>query len=115
MVDFGYQVLIVEIDENQHTNYDCSCENKRTMELSRDLGHRPIIFVRFNPDDYTKNGKNISSCWRINKNGICVINKKKEVEWEKRLTTLEETIRYWSSPENTTNKTVEVVQLFYDE
>ena len=43
---------IVEIDENQHIEYDCSCENKRIMELSQDVGHRPIIFIRFNPDDY---------------------------------------------------------------
>jgi hypothetical protein len=29
LLDLGYQVLIVEIDENQHRDYDCSCENKR--------------------------------------------------------------------------------------
>ena len=36
---------------------DCSCENKRIMEISQDLGHRPIVFIRFNPDEYNKNGK----------------------------------------------------------
>ena len=51
LLDLGYQIIIVEIDENQHTDYDCSCENKRIMELSQDLGHRPIIFIRFNPDN----------------------------------------------------------------
>ena len=50
LLDFGYQIVIIEIDENQHNNYDCSCENKRIMELSQDLGHRPIVFIRFNPD-----------------------------------------------------------------
>jgi hypothetical protein len=60
--DLGYQVIIVEVDENQHIDYDCSCENKRIMQLSQDLGHRPIIFIRFNPDSYTNlnNEKTIS-------------------------------------------------------
>ena len=51
LLDLGYQVIIIEVDENQHTDYDCSCENKRLMELSQDVGHRPIIFIRFNPDN----------------------------------------------------------------
>jgi hypothetical protein len=50
-LDMGSHVIIVEIDENQHTDYDCSCENKRLMEISQDIGHRPVIFIRFNPDD----------------------------------------------------------------
>lgn len=52
MCDLGYQVIIIEVDENQHDKYDCSCENKRIMQLSQDIGHRPIIFIRFNPDNY---------------------------------------------------------------
>ncbi len=35
LCDLGYQVLIIEIDENQHIDYDCSCENKRIMEISQ--------------------------------------------------------------------------------
>ena len=112
LLDLLYQIIIVEIDENQHIDYDCSCENKRIMELSQDLGHRPIIFIRFNPDDYEDNGKNITSCWGQNKNGICVIKKTKNDEWTNRLTILENQINYWI--QNTTNKTVEIIQLFYD-
>lgn len=56
-LDLGYQVVIVEIDENQHDGYDCSCENKRIMQLSLDVDHRPIVFIRFNPDDYLKKMK----------------------------------------------------------
>jgi len=48
MCDLGTHILIVEIDENAHAVYDCSCENKRLMELSQDVGHRPIVFIRFN-------------------------------------------------------------------
>jgi hypothetical protein len=75
LLDLGYQIIIVEIDENQHTDYDCTCENKRVMQLSKDLDHRPIIFIRFNPDDYKINDKNITSCWYIDKSGICVVKK----------------------------------------
>jgi hypothetical protein len=114
LLDIGNQILIVEVDENQHTDYDCSCENKRIMELSQDVGHRPIVIIRFNPDDYKLNGKNITSCWCQNKNGICVVKKSKTKEWTQRLTTLADQIKYWVNPKNTTNKTIEVIQLFYD-
>ena len=67
LLDLGYQIIIIEIDENQHIDYDCSCENKRIMELSQDAGHRPIVFIRFNPDEYTENETHITSCWGINK------------------------------------------------
>ena len=50
----GNFAVIVEIDENQHTEYNTTCENKRLMEISQDLNHIPIVFIRFNPDDYKK-------------------------------------------------------------
>jgi hypothetical protein len=103
------------VDENQHNNYDSSCENKRLMQLSQDMGHRPIIFIRFNPDKYEKNGITITSCWGQNEKGICVVKKSKKDEWNQRLNVLEEHINYWIDPQNITNKTVEVIQLFYDE
>jgi hypothetical protein len=114
LLDLGDQVIIVEVDENQHTDYDCSCENKRTMELSQDVGHRPIVFIRFNPDDYKQDGENITSCWGQNQKGVCVVRKSKKDEWTQRLKTLEEQIYYWVNPSNMTNKTVEIIQLFYD-
>ena len=113
-LDMLYQIIIIEIDENQHTDYNCSCQNKRLMELSQDLGHRPIVFIRFNPDDYKKDGKNITSCWGQNKNGICVVKKSKQKEWIERLNTLEEQIKYWTCPENFTDKTIETIHLYYD-
>jgi hypothetical protein len=115
LLDLGYQLIIIEIDENQHINYDCSCENKRLMELSQDVDHRPIIFIRFNPDDYKKDGLNITSCWGVNKKGICVVKKSKVNEWVERLNALEEIINYWVDPINNTNKTIEIIQLFYNE
>lgn len=114
LLDLGYQLIIIEIDENQHISYDCNCENKHIMELSQDVGHRPIVFIRFNPDDYVKNEENITSCWGMNKNGICVVKKSKKDEWNERLSCLEKTIMYWTDPLNLTNKTIETIQLFYD-
>ena len=31
LLELEEQIIIIEIDENQHTDYDCSCENKRIM------------------------------------------------------------------------------------
>ncbi len=114
LLDLGYQVIIIEVDENQHTDYDCSCENKRTMELSKDVGHRPIVFIRFNPDDYINGSEKITSCWGLNKSGVCVVKKKKQAEWDDRLNALSSQIEYWTNESNKTNKTIEVIQLFYD-
>ena len=114
LLDLGDQVVIVEVDENQHTGYDCSCENKRLMELSQDVGHRPIVFIRFNPDDYLDNGTKVNSCWGLNKMGICAVKKTYARAWALRLDALAESISYWTSTENRTDKTVEVVELFYD-
>jgi hypothetical protein len=115
LLDLGYQVIIIEVDENQHELYDCSCENKRLMELSQDVNHRPIIFIRFNPDDYIIKGTKITSCWGINKLGMCSIKKIKSKEWLNRLETLKNQIEYWCKSDNITNKTIEINQLFYNE
>ena len=114
LLDLGYQVIIIEIDENQHIRYDSTCENKRTMELSQDVGHRPIVFIRFNPDDYMNGGNKITSCWGLTKQGICTVKKTKNIEWEERLNALSTQIDYWIDENNKTDKTVEIVQLFYD-
>lgn len=113
LLDLGSHLIIVEIDENSHSNYDCSCENKRLMELSKDVGFRNIVFIRFNPDDYIDNdGNKIKSCWKINKtSGVLVIDPKKAIEWERRLNVLIEQIKYWVN--NQSEKMIEIVQLFY--
>ncbi len=112
-LDIGSHLIMAEIDENQHMDYDCSCENKRLMELSQDVAHRPIVFIRFNPDDYTQADKSITSCWGIDKKGVCVVKKTKQKEWEHRLYCLKEQIAYWI--ETVPEKMVEVVQLFFDQ
>ena len=111
LIDFGEQVLCVDIDENMHISYDCSCEHKRLMEISQDIGHRPLVFLRFNPDAYLDGkGKRVYSSWGLEGHGVSVI--KRPVDWEHRLTVLKEHVQYWV--EHRTEKTVEVVELFYD-
>ena len=113
LLDMGYHIIIVEVDENKHTGYDCSCENKRLMELSQDLQHRPIVFIRFNPDSYINQNKlKISSCWRTNKLGVIQIMKTRMTEWEERINILNQQIQYWI--DNKSNKTIEIIELFYD-
>jgi hypothetical protein len=110
-LDMGSYIIIVEIDENQHEMYDSSCENKRLMQIWEDVGCRPMIFIRFNPDGYKdKEGKNITSCWSTNKQGILVIKKVKE--WDNRINKLLEEIEYWSNNEPEDIRTIR--QLFYD-
>jgi hypothetical protein len=109
LLDMGSHIIIVEIDENKHTAYDCSCENKRLMELSQDLQHRPIVFIRFNPDKYiNQDGILVDSCWKLSKLGIMQIEKHKQSEWEARINILKEQIQYWIE-----NPTEKIVELFY--
>jgi hypothetical protein len=107
------KALIIEIDENQHTDYDCSCENKRIMELSLDIKHKDMIFIRFNPDGYKIKDKLIKSYWTISKTGMCVLNPRKREDWNKRLEILQEQIDYWML--NNSDKNIEIIQLFYDQ
>ena len=94
-IDKYTHVVIIECDENQHNNEDYnSCNNKRTMELFQDFGNRPIVFIRFNPDNYISNNKKIKSCFKIHKtHGIPIINDKSN--WNERLELLKETINKW--------------------
>jgi hypothetical protein len=111
-LDMGSHLVMVEVDENQHIDYDCSCENKRLMEISQDVGHRPIVFIRFNPDNYIQADKTITSCWGLNKTGVCVVKKSKQGEWGHRLACLKDQITYWI--DNPPEKMVEVIQHFFD-
>jgi len=110
LLDLGYQVLIVEIDENAHSSYNSSCETKRLCLLSQDVQERPLVMIRFNPDAYGS----VSSCWEIDGLGMCVVKKDKVEEWNERLGVLKYTLSHWLRPENASNKLIHVVNLFMD-
>lgn len=112
LLDMGSHIIIIEVDENKHNTYDCSCENKRLMEISQDLQHRPIVFIRFNPDSYiNEKGETIKSCWTLNKQGILQVTCKNKKQWEHRINCLKEQVEYWIN--NLTEKTIEIIELFY--
>jgi hypothetical protein len=109
-VDFGSHVLIIEVDENSHRGYNC--EEKRMMELINDLGMRPTIFVRFNPDKYTdeKTNKTIQSPFVVKKDtGKLEIKNKKE--FDSRIDKLCEKVEYYS--EDRDYKLFQVEELFF--
>jgi hypothetical protein len=113
LLDLGYQLVIIEIDEHQHVGY--SCENNRLKQLSQDAG-RPIVFIRFNPDQYTDiKMTRITSCWSPDgTTGLLTVTNSKRQEWETRLGVLKTQVDYWLHPDNKTTNTIELVQLFYD-
>ncbi len=115
LLDLGYLVLNIEIDENQHKSYEEICENKRLMLISKDIQHRNLVLIRFNPDGYTINNDKHLSCWNIGKDGLCTLKKTYQKEWNLRLKKLEDTINYWTNPKNTTDKMITVEYLFFDE
>ena len=112
-LDLGYQMLMIEVDEDMHVGY--SCENKRINSLSEDIRYQPLVMLRFNPDGYQtqKEGK-ISSCWGTNKKGICSVKPSKRVEWNNRLETLRDQVAYWLEPRNASDGLIKIVQLFYE-
>lgn len=113
LLDLGSHVIIVEVDEHKHEGYECSCENKRLMEISQDLQHRPVVFIRFNPDGYTTlDGEKVSSCWKLNVlTGLMFVPVKKLNEWELRIQVLLDKIQHWV--DYPSEKTIEIVELFY--
>lgn len=65
LIDLLTHCIIIEVDENQHKGYDTMCDNKRTMSISQDLAHRPIVFIRVNPDKYKVAKKTVNGAFSL--------------------------------------------------
>jgi hypothetical protein len=93
LVDLGTHSLIVEVDEEQHGGYDTACETKRLMQLFGDLGDRPLVIVRFNPDAYTDaGGRRVPSPFKyLAKLGVPVVAR--PAAWEARMARLVGVVR----------------------
>lgn len=100
----GFSVII-EVDEGQHLAYETICENKRMMELFVDLGSKPVVFIRINPDGYRDSqGKRIASVFKgkvINKGML-----------KQRMEVLIETVETVMA--NKPTKEIQVIELFYN-
>jgi Holliday junction resolvase len=110
LMDLLTHVLIVECDEKQHKpkSYIAQCERRRKMELFRDVGSRPVVFVRFNPDGY--NG--VGGCFRddVDKNGERVLTVLPE--WRVRVKELVRVVG--EHMVNIPNREVTETRLFFD-
>jgi hypothetical protein len=108
LIDCKTHCIVIECDENQHKSYDC--ENRRTMEIFQDLGNRPLVLIRFNPDSYVENsGKKIPSCFSMTKTVGWKVDKK---EWERRIPEVINRIKYFIN--KVPSKEVFDMKLFYD-
>lgn len=113
LLNLGYKVIIIEVDEYKHSSYTVECETRRLNDISIDLDCRPIQMIRFNPDGYsTPEGAKVSSCWAINGiTKLMTLKKTKVVEWENRLNTLESTIR--ADLDVSVDGIISITELFY--
>jgi hypothetical protein len=105
-IEFGTHTVIVECDEDQHKGYDC--ENKRMMEIFQDCGSRPIVFIRFNPDQYEKEGKKFKGCFTLSETTGLKVDKEEFRRRMKRVVEKIEELRV-----DIPKKEVTVEQLFY--
>lgn len=72
------KIIIIEIDENQHKQYDNIYEMNRLEEISNDVRNKNIICIRINPDGYKIGNKRISYCWGFAKDKKIMIIKKEQ-------------------------------------
>jgi hypothetical protein len=80
------------------------------MELFVDLGNRPIVFVRLNPDAYKLADKRVKGVFSVSKGGTMTQNKK---EFSRRYDSLLEAVE--SAIAIVPTKTVSSVKLYYSE
>lgn len=78
LIDVLSHSVIVEIDEKQHQDYSVECENRRTMEIFQDLGSRPLVFIRLNPDGYKDGSRRVNSVFKKTESGTIKLRSQKE-------------------------------------
>lgn len=112
ILDMGSHIILLEHDENQHNSIGYSCENLRVMAIMRDCGYRPLVVIRFNPDEYISENNRVSSCWGFGKDGVIRVKPSKKREYEVRLETFRENVEYYIN--NVPGREVTEIKLFYD-
>ena len=90
------------------------------MQLFEDLGNRPLVMIRFNPDNYIdENEIKIEGCFKaltevqdMHKKRFYNINEK---EWNTRICVLEKVIKEYISLGTFPSKEITDIKLFYNE
>jgi hypothetical protein len=109
LIDLIIFSIVIECDENEHSKY--KCEDKRTMDIFKDLGNRPLVMIRFNPDSYTIKNKRIQGCFKdTNEKNDYTLNQE---EWNMRIDTLEKILFKYISMKCIPNKEIIIEYLFY--
>jgi hypothetical protein len=88
------------------------------MQIFDDLGRRPTVFIRFNPDNYVDaTGSKVKSPWRddrrIKSGGVQHVPVKNMEAWQARLATLASAVDRAVS--NRPEKDVSIVFLYFDD
>ena len=114
MLDCLTHVVIQETDEHQHEGYECTCEDKRMMQLFEDVGRRPLVLVRFNPDAYkAADGSKVSSCFMYHPQlGLPMVPTVRRAAWQQRLHVLSE--RLIHHVQTIPEREVTLEHLYYD-
>ena len=99
--------IIIELDEDQHKY--TSCDDKRMMELFTDLGNRPLVLIRINPDKYEGRTKKRKGCFDFDEKNTLICDEKK---FNKRFNILVEMIKYFI--DNEPEKEITTEKLFFD-
>lgn len=109
-LDCGTHSLIIEIDEDQHSEY--KCEDKRVMQIFTDLGSRPLVVLRFNPDKYTNaEGQRVPGLFSFGSDNLIVVDDLAQLN--QRVYRLSHRITH--HVENVPLKELTVERLYYDE
>ena len=96
--------IVVEIDEFKHSGYDTLCENRRLMDIFTDLGNRPLVVIRLNPDGYSSNGKRVKGCFT-----------KKNINQKEFNTRMEQLLHYFEyHMKNIPQRELLVIKLFFN-
>ena len=103
--------IIIEIDEDQHVGYETLCDNRRTTELFDDLGQRPIVFIRLNPDKYSLDGKTTRVCFNQTKDGNL---KTMPTEFGNRFSALQDALEH-AIQHGVPSRELTYVKLFYSD
>lgn len=90
-------VVIVEVDEDQHSGYPEECDKVRMFNLTQTYSGTPVFFIRYNPDSFRLSD-----------------GTKGEVTREHREYALIEWVKFALARTPTPGKLLEVVYLFYD-
>ncbi len=88
-------IVILEVDENQHSTYPCECEQIRMINITQTFGGMPVLWMRYNPDAYHKDGQLVKVSLRQREAHL--------IQWLK-----------WSR-DYQSQHLAEVLYLFYDE